>query len=79
MPVEYSATRICDKCKKEFEWVYFHQVRTKLSEIPYINDAPPANKKLAYLFQENADDSINVGVNCPYCDYDNQFTTTKKA
>ncbi len=78
MPVEYFATRICDKCKKKFEWVYFHQVRTKLSEIPYINDAPSTNKKLVYLFQENADDSINVGVNCPYCDYDNQFIITKK-
>lgn len=77
MPIEYSDTHICDKCKKKFEWIYFHQVRTKLSETPYINDVPPANKKLVYLFQESDNGLINIGVNCPYCNYDNQFTITK--
>lgn len=77
MPIEYSATHICDKCKKEFEWIYFNQIRTKLSETPYVNDAPPANKALTYFFQKEFDGKINVAVNCPYCDYDNQFTIVK--
>lgn len=73
MPIRYSATHICENCKKQFEWICFQHIRTKLSETPYVNDAPPANKTLAYLFEKNADGTINVAVNCPHCDYDNQF------
>ena len=78
MPLEYTDTHICEKCIKEFEWNYYNQVRTKFSEPLYVCEAVPANKTLAYLFEITNDENINVGVNCPYCSFDNQFKITKQ-
>lgn len=41
------------------------------------SDTHTANKKQVYLFQESDIGLINIGINCLYCDYDNEFTITK--
>lgn len=79
MSIEFTGTYICEKCKKEFEWNYFHLTRNRMSESAYICEEPPTYKTLAYLFEDKANGLVDVGVNCPYCGFDNQFTIPKKS
>jgi len=73
MPIKFTGKHICEKCKKEFEWNYFELQRQKDKfDMPIVEEIP--RKILVHNFYKNNEGNYSVEVNCPFCDYDNQFS-----
>ena len=76
MPIVDSGKHICENknCKKEFEWTYFEFLRQKIGQEDLIVQTIP-DITLVYEYIIKTDGSKFIKVNCPYCSFDNHFTS----
>lgn len=74
MPIIFTGSHICDKCKKAFKWNYFEIPRQKISSQQLMVETIPPNITLVHFCKKNGNGVYKIGVNCPYCDFDNIFT-----
>ena len=72
MPIIFKSKHICDKCGKEFEWVNFEFVRSKLSS-GYFKVEKIPNEPKPYLIERLEQNNYKVYINCPFCGYYNIF------
>lgn len=63
--------------KKEFEWIKFEPIRTKLSSGVFQVERIPSEPK-AYKTEMINDNTYRICINCPYCGYDNRFIYEKQ-
>lgn len=78
MPVMFSDKHVCEKCKQLFEWHYFDLMRQKMTSQFFVIETIPSGTTIAYYCQRSIDNSYNIKVNCPHCDFDNHFTHKPK-
>ena len=76
MPIKYEGKHTCEKCENIFDWAYFAPEKQEYGKSIYTVEEVP-NITLAYLFSKNAQSGYDVGVNCPFCDYDNRFVESE--
>lgn len=72
MPIIFKGNHICEKCIKEFEWINFEIIKSKLSSGIFQVERIPMEPK-AYRVECLDNDSYKIYINCPYCGYDNKF------
>lgn len=72
MPVILQGERICEKCGRKFDWVYFVNTKAKLHSCSArMEDIPQL--PMAYRVETEENGTHRVYVNCPHCDYENRF------
>jgi len=76
MPVIDKGTHQCEKCNREFEWVYFEFVRNHMSQSIYQVERMPDSRLLVRKYQDTTGRMI-YRKNCPHCDYDNEICRDK--
>ena len=77
MPIKLSDTYTCDKCGKIFDWYYFELIRQNINSPQFLVETIPQAKTLVHSCQEIDNNIFKIGVNCPYCSFDNHFSFIK--
>ena len=77
MPIVFEEKHGCEKCKRELEWIYFEQIRSKLESGLPIAEIIPTTQK-AYRTETIADNTYRIYINCPKCGYENIFIYDKQ-
>ncbi len=72
MPVVFKGNYRCQKCKKQFDWVYFETIRTKLGSAPIIVETLP-QEPIAHIVGKDQQGISQLSVLCPHCRYENIF------
>lgn len=72
MPITHKGTHICNRCQKNFDWIHFDFTRQKMgSKFLTVEQVP--HQLIVHRFTPTADGKFEVKVNCPHCDFYNQF------
>ncbi len=74
MAIIFTDNHICEKCGKIFEWNYFKSERQKIDSPQFKVESYPYGKTLVHSFRQRSSGIYDIGVNCPYCDFDNHFS-----
>ena len=72
MPILLDGNHICEKCGKDFPWIYFELIRTKFSSGMFRVEKIPDEPK-AYSVETLNDNEHKIFINCPHCGHDNIF------
>lgn len=72
MPVLYEAYDECEKCGKEFKWVHFEWLKSRLSDSIFRVERLPEKPwaKDVHVIDESHKEYI---VSCPHCGFYNHF------
>lgn len=77
MGIKFKAEHVCEKCKKTFEWNDFELKRQNISSEHFDPETLPSGLVLAHMVEHKERGIYLIGVNCPFCSYDNVFLYDK--
>ena len=72
MPILYEAYDECEKCGKEFKWVHFELVKSRLGSGPLRVEVIPDSPKAKNVYVIDKEHTEYV-VGCPHCGFYNHF------